>query len=228
MPRLLGVLGGMGPLATVDFLGKLIAENPAGRDQDHVPVITYSVPQIPCRVEAILGNGASPLPAMVAGLEVLARAGVEAVAIACNTAHFWYDDLARVSAVPILHIADAACADIAAGSCVGLLGTEAALQAGIYQSRLAARGVRSLVNAPELRARCVLPAISLVKQGRAAEAGRRLEPAIKDLLGQGAETVILACTELPVALDAIGSDYRRRVIDPARALARAAIAWSFA
>jgi aspartate racemase len=228
MPRLLGVLGGMGPLATVDFLAKLIAETPAGRDQDHVPVIAYSVPQIPCRVEAILGTGASPLPAMTAGVAVLMRAGVEAIVIACNTAHFWYDDLARASAVPILHIADAACADIAAGSCVGLLGTEAALHAGIYQTRLAARDVRSLVNEPELRTRWVLPAIALVKQGRAAEAGRLVEPAIEDLLRQGADTVILACTELPVALDAIGSDYRSRVIDPTRALARAAIAWSLA
>ena len=228
MPRLLGVLGGMGPLATVDFLAKLIEETPAARDQDHVPVIVYGVPQIPCRVEAILGAGASPLPAMAEGLAVLAKAGAEAVVIACNTAHFWYDALARESAVPILHIADAACAGLAAGSCAGLLGTEAALEAGIYQQRLAALGVRSLVNEPEVRRSAVLPAIALVKQGRAAEAGRLVEPAIEALLKDGADTVILACTELPVALDAIASPCRGRVIDPTRALARAAVAWSFA
>jgi aspartate racemase len=228
MPRLLGVLGGMGPLAGVDFLAKLIEATPADRDQDHVPVIVYSVPQIPCRVEAILGSGASPLPAMAAGLDVLVRAGAEAVAIACNTAHHWYDDLARTSKVPILHIADAACAGIAAGSKIGLLGTEAALQAGIYQSRLEARQVQSLVNAPELRRSAVLAAIVLVKQGRSAEAGRVLEPAIDDLLGQGADRIILACTELPVALAAIGSPYLSRVIDPTRTLAEAAVAWSFA
>ena len=113
MPRLLGVLGGMGPLAGIDFLAKLIAATPADRDQDHVPVILYSVPQISCRVEAVLGSGPSPLPAMAAGLDVLAGAGAEAVAIACNTAHHWYDDLARTSRVPILHIADAACTGIA-------------------------------------------------------------------------------------------------------------------
>jgi aspartate racemase len=226
MPRLLGVLGGMGPLAGIEFLAKLIAATPADRDQDHVPVMLYSVPQIPCRVEAILGSGASPLPAMAAGLDVLVRAGAEAVVIACNTAHHWYDDLARTSPVPILHIADAACAGIAAGSKIGLLGTEAVLQAGIYQSRLGPRDVRCLVNAPALRQSAVLPAIALVKQGRSAEAGRRLEPAIEDLLGQGADSIILACTELPLALDATRSPYLSRVIDPTRALAEAAVAWS--
>jgi aspartate racemase len=227
MPRLLGVLGGMGPLASVDFLAKLIEETPAQSDQDHVPVVLYSVPQIPGRVAAILDGGESPLPAMVAGLTVLARAGVEAIVIACNTAHHWYDELVRASAVPILHIADAACAGIAPGACVGLLGTEAALRAGIYQERLARLDVNTLVNAPELRRRAVLPAIALVKQGRSAEAGRLLEPAIEDLLRQGAQTVILACTELPVALGAISSSYFDRMIDPTRTLARAAVAWSF-
>ena len=167
------------------------------------------------------------IEAMAAGLDVLVRAGAEAVVIACNTAHYWYDELARTSRVPILHIADAACAGLAAGTCVGLLGTEAALQAGIYQSRLGALGVESRVNAPELRRRAVLPAIALVKQGRAADAGRLLEPVFEDLRRQGADTIILACTELPLALDAVGPAHLGRVIDPTRALARAAVAWSF-
>jgi|SRR5580658_19114 aspartate racemase len=227
MPRRLGVLGGMGPLACVDFLAKLIEETPAVRDQDHVPVVVYGVPQIPCRVEAILGSGASPLPAMAAGLEILARAGAEAAVIACNTAHHWYDELARVTTLPILHIADAACAGIPAGSRVGLLGTEAALEADIYQRRLTALNVRSLVNAPDLRARSVLPAIALVKQGEPEEAGRRLGPALEDLFDQGADSIILACTELPLALGAEVSSARGRLIDPTRALARAAVTWSF-
>jgi aspartate racemase len=226
MPRLLGVLGGMGPLASVDFLTKLIEETPAHCDQDHVPVVLYSVPQIPGRVAAILGDGESPLPAMAAGLAVLAGAGAEMIVIACNTAHHWYDELLRVSPVPILHIGDAACADLTVGARVGLLGTEALLQSGFYQELLTEGGAEPLVNAPELRAASVVPAIALVKQGRSAEAGRLLEPAIEDLLSRGAATVILACTELPVALGAIGSSYLDRVIDPTRALARAAVAWS--
>src|SRR6186713_3023570 len=101
--RVLGVLGGMGPLATVDFLKKLIEETPASRDQEHVPVIAYSVPQIPDRPSAIIGQGESPLPQMLEGIHTLKRADAKAVAIACNTAHFWYDDLVRQGGLPILH-----------------------------------------------------------------------------------------------------------------------------
>src|SRR5688572_33509583 len=94
MSPLLGVLGGMGPLATVDFLAKLIEETGAERDEDHVPVVVYSVPQIPSRPAAILHGGASPLPAMLEGVRTLERAGATAIAIACNTAHYWHDALA--------------------------------------------------------------------------------------------------------------------------------------
>ena len=117
----LGVLGGMGPLATVDFLQKLIEETPATRDQEHVPVVAYSVPQMPERPPAIVGNGESPLPHMLEGVLTLKRAGAKAVAIACNTAHFWYDDLVRDGGLPILHIADAACASLGDARRVGLL-----------------------------------------------------------------------------------------------------------
>src|SRR5688572_3963986 len=106
---ILGVLGGMGPLATVDLLQKLIEETPATRDQDHVPFVAYSVPQIPDRPSAILSGAESPLPHMLAGIATLKNAGAGTVAIACNTAHYWYDDLVQQGGLPILHIADAAC-----------------------------------------------------------------------------------------------------------------------
>src|SRR5690606_28553292 len=102
---LLGVLGGMGPLATVDFLSKLIEETAAGRDDDHVPVVVYSVPQIPSRPAAIVSGGPSPLPAMLDGVRTLKGAGATVLAIACNTAHYWYDDLAAAAGIPIVHIA---------------------------------------------------------------------------------------------------------------------------
>jgi aspartate racemase len=227
MPRLLGVLGGMGPLATVDFLQKLIEVTPARVDQDHVPVIVYGVPQILPRVPAITGDGASPLPAMLKGLVTLRDAGAEAIAIPCNTAHFWYEAMQREAGVPILHIVDACRDEVPRGGApIGLLGTEAALSARIYQDRLAEHGVEFLVNEPEERARWVVPAIALVKQGRLEEAGRLAERAVARLVERGVERAILACTELPPALAAISSSYLANTIDPTLALARAAAAWS--
>ncbi|MCW5606143.1 MAG: aspartate/glutamate racemase family protein, partial [Burkholderiales bacterium] len=143
-PPLLGVLGGMGPLATVDFLEKLVAEPPAQRDADHVPVLVYSVPQIPDRPAAILAGGESPLPYMLAGMRTLKQAGACMVAIPCNTAHYWYDDLVREGGLPVIHIADAACEDLARRGIVlqtaGLIATKGTVAAGFFQRCLAARG----------------------------------------------------------------------------------------
>src|SRR3984957_17040550 len=115
MPRLIGVLGGMGPLATVDFLAKLIEETPARVDQDHGPVIVYGVPQIPPRVPAILGGGESPLPAMIAALKPLRDAGAEAIPTPSKPAHFGYEPMQEAAGVPILHIVDACRREIPQG-----------------------------------------------------------------------------------------------------------------
>ncbi len=227
-PDTLGVLGGMGPLATVDFLAKLVALTPASHDADHLPVLVYAVPQVPDRVAPILtGSGPSPLPALLAGIRSLVAAGAKAIALPCHTAHYWADDIAAASPVPLLHIADAAIAALEAvglsGATVGIIGTRATWQAGIYQGRLGQRGfgVRTCSEA-ELEA-AVLPAIALVKQGASERARPLFERAIATLLEDGADAVLLACTEIPAAF--AGHRLPARAIDGTEALARACVAW---
>jgi aspartate racemase len=111
-PPLIGVLGGMGPLATVDFLHKVVVSTPAARDQDHVPMLIWNVPQIPDRQKSLAGTGESPLPAMLQGIERLNEGGATRIVIACNTAHLWSDALAKASLAPLIHIVDAAIAAI--------------------------------------------------------------------------------------------------------------------
>ena len=230
MNGILGVLGGMGPLATVDFFHKIVEETRVTVDQQHVPVVIDSVPQIPCRVAAILSGGESPFPHMLAGLRRLEGAGAECAVIACNTAHFWYDELASVSGMPILHIVDAVADELAHHDAmrkpVGLLATEATLHANIYQERLADRKTDFMLLSPAERAELVLPAIALVKQHKLEPAGRLLEQAITLLRQRGAGACVLACTELPVALAAVGSPLLSQSIDASRALARASVRWS--
>lgn len=232
MGRLLGILGGMGPLATADFFRKLIEETPAQRDEDHVPVIVYSVPQMPSRDLAITRGGESPLPHMLAGMMALRKHEVGCVAIPCNTAHFWYDELQRASGLPILHIVDAAWDELrkrgGTQPRVGLLCTEATIHAGIYQHRLAANGVECIVNPLAERDELIHFAIEAVKRGSLEDAGRAVEDAATRLLERGVETVVLGCTELPVALDAISSAAVPRCVDATRALARQCVAWSLA
>jgi aspartate racemase len=226
--RLLGVLGGMGPLATVDFLKKLIEETPARRDADHIPVVVYSVPQIPDRPAAILTGGDSPLPDMLEGVRILKQAGATCLAIPCNTAHYWYDELVREAGLPVLHIADAACEQFAARGLaprsVGLIATTGTIAAGFFQQRLAMRGLRCVLNSPEDQDSLVLPAIESVKRGDLARAHELAVRAARNLRGAGAEAILLACTEIPPALEHAPSEVASLCVDATRALARACVA----
>ena len=227
MNAMIGVLGGMGPLATVDFLRKLVERTPADRDQEHVPVVVYSVPQIPDRVAGIMGRGESPLPAMRAGVQVLEGAGARAIAIPCNTAHYWYDELARACSVPLLHIADCACDALGDGVVnVGLLGTSGTLAAGFYQQRLAARGYQCLINQQDEIDTWVMPGIGLIKAGNVRGGGELLQQALTALFERGAQRVILACTETPLGLELVCAPQLPRCVDATAALADACILWS--
>lgn len=226
---LLGVLGGMGPLATADFLTKLVAETPATRDQDHIPYVAYGVPQIPERPAAILHGGESPLPHMLRGIATLKQAGAQTVAIACNTAHYWYDDLVREGGLPILHIADAVCdvlaeRGITTGS-VGLIGTDGTVKAGFFQQRLARHGLGCLLSSRDDQDRLVLPAIACVKANDLDQAHRLAIQAVERLHAAGARAVVLACTETPLAVEHAPCTAAGHCIDATRALARACVAW---
>ncbi len=229
MKSVLGVLGGMGPLATVDFLRKLIEETPAAQDEDHIPVVAWSVPQIPSRPAAIVGAGESPLPAMLAGVATLRNAGAIAIAIPCNTAHYWYAELVREGGLPIIHIADAALEELAArcgaGKTIGLIATKGTLAAKFFQERLEARGLTPLINDDADIDQYVLPAIVHVKRNELDEAAALLEVAVKKLVDGGAAGIILACTETPVVLDRLPVELSARCVDATRALAKACVKW---
>ena len=227
---LLGVLGGMGPLATVDFLAKLVGATPAAGDADHVPFVAASLPQIPSRVAAILAGGASPLPALVDARDRLLSAGATLLAMPCNTAHHWHDALARGIDVPFLHIADAAAAEVAsrlpAGAVVGVLATEATHAIGLYSTRLERAGYRVAVPGDAADVRAVAEGIAAVKRGDAAAGGRQFARVLAALQREGAGAIVLGCTEVPPGLAAAGIPPDVPWVDPTDALARAcAAAW---
>lgn len=227
---LLGVLGGMGPLATADFFTKLIEETPATDDHEHIPVLLSSDPRIPSRPAAILANGRSPLGELIAQRDRLIGAGATALAMPCNTAHYWFDALTQDCAVPFLSIVDASLAMLpqeANDAPVGLVATRATLVGQIFDHRLTALGHEVIVPTEEELATAILPSIKRVKENRKREAGDLLVPAVHALFDRGARAVILACTETPIALEAIDAPILDRCIDTNRALARACVRhWS--
>jgi aspartate racemase len=227
--RFLGVLGGMGPLASAQFMARLTLLTPAERDQDHIPALLWSDPRVPDRTAARLGGGEDPLPALLRGLRGLEAAGCGAIAIPCNTAHGWFDALQAATGLPILHIVDAAATELARlgvpGGEVGVLGTAGTLAMGLYQERLGARGYACLVPEPATMDRLVTPAIALVKANRVADAHAPLAEAARGLMARGARAVVLGCTEIPLGLQA-GPALPFPVADTIDALARAAIRWA--
>lgn len=226
--RLIGVLGGMGPAATIDFMAKVLMLTPANIDQDHVPLLVHHVPQIPDRSAAIICGTDAPFLPMVAGLTKLERAGAQVLAIPCNTAHFWFDRLAAACSVPLLHIADTVSDMMSemqpSPRVVGLMATASTIDAGLYQARLAAGPVRLMLPDAAIQD-LVTRSIAAVKTGQhdlahslAGEAGQRL-------LDRGADHLLLACTELPLAL--VASPLLSLCIDSTKALAQACIRASF-
>jgi len=222
--HLIGVLGGMGPAATVDFLAKIVARTPAGCDQDHVPLIIHDVPQIPDRSAALTQGSDAPFLPMLAGCRLLERAGVDAIAIPCNTAHAWHDRLARACAPRFLHIVDAVGAALAEhfphARQPALMATRGTIAQGLYPQRLG----RPVLIPDTTTQTAIDHAIAAVKGGRTGDATLAARLAARILLDQGADVLLLACTELPVAL--AGDPLMDHAIDSTDALAAACVALS--
>ena len=226
---MIGVLGGMGPLATVDFFSKVVSQTPANGDADHVPMLIQSDPRIASRPAAILGEGPSPLPELLTGRDRLILAGATALVMPCNTAHFWYSNLVKGCTVPFLSIVDASVNELSAladaGSTIGIIATRATLAAQIFDPELIRSGYTVMLPGETVMDTLVLLGIELVKTGDTLRGGQLIEEAVQALLNQGARAVILACTETPLALDAIKSPLRVHCVDSTAALARSCVAW---
>ena len=229
--NVLGVLGGMGPLASAHFMLRLTLLTPATRDQDHIPAVLWSDPRVPDRTKGRLGGGPDPRSFLLKGIAGLRRAGCGAIAIPCNTAHGWYEEMQAEAACPILHIVDAAAAELRrvriTGGLIGVIGTQGTLDMRLYQDRLGRLGWDCLTPTQDHMQRFVTPAIALVKANRVAEAYAPLAEAVQSLSARGAAAVVLGCTEIPLGLQAGRAETLGvTLIDTIDALARAAICWA--
>jgi aspartate racemase len=226
--KMLGVLGGMGPLASAHFMTRLTLLTPALRDQDHVPTILWSDPRIPDRTRTHVPGSEDPLPALLRGVVGLRSAGAGAIAIPCNTAHGWYEPIRQAAGVPVLHIVDAANAELrlaaVAPGPVGIMATEATLAMRLYQDGLEAQGWRCIAPTRATMWGLVNPAIAMIKANRVAEAYLPLADCVASLVAQGARAIILGCTEIPMALQD-GPALDIPIVDSIDALAKSAIAW---
>ena len=136
-------------MAGAAFALRLAALTPADVDQQHIPTLLRNDPRIPDRSSAYMAGGGNPLPYMVEGVHFLERAGAQLIAIPCNTAHLWYDQITAATRLPVLHIIEAVIDDLRRLGLpkgrIGLMGTAATLKLGLYQRHLEAQGYECLV-----------------------------------------------------------------------------------
>jgi aspartate racemase len=198
--KILGVLGGMGPAATAEFLRLLVAYAPAERDQEHPKVFMLSNPGVPDRTAAILDGGEQPTPWLKKGLFTLADWGADLLAVPCNTAHFFIDHIGEKLPVPLVHIVDATLTEAKKRSPEGswLVGTSGTRKSGIYQSGAEKLGYPLYVPSAEVQV-VIQTAITLVKANRIDEAEGQLRFALGHLRNRRDLPIVAACTEVPLA-----------------------------
>lgn len=214
----LGVLGGMGPLATIHLLETIVHMTPATSDQDHVPTVVINDPRIPDRTAAILEAGPSPVPQLRDRARRLERADADLLAMPCNSAHHFLADVRAATSVPVLDMVGATVETVAdaGASTVGLLATSGAIDAGLYQDPLGRRDVDVVTPTDEDP---IMDAIYAIKRGDLASPAKRAQHVADDLLAAGADIVIIGCTELSIVMEESSV-----LVDPLRVLADQCVA----
>ncbi len=208
--KVIGILGGMGPEATLDCFGKIIRNTPAQKDQDHLRIVIDSNPKIPDRTAAIIANGESPLPLVIEGCRALERAGADFIIIPCVSVHFFIKEIRQQCNLPVISIFDAVADAVKKEQpdvkTVGLLATTGTVQAGLFQQRLVEDGVITVLPDDGVQSR-IMAAIydiknSLPSRTRAGITAE-LVAAAETLIARrpdGAQAIIAGCTEIPLAL----------------------------
>ncbi|MFC2013173.1 aspartate/glutamate racemase family protein [Chloroflexota bacterium] len=224
--KVIGILGGLGPKATADLFGRIINATPVTNEQDHLRIIIDNNPKIPDRNLGILGKAESPLEELTNTALNLERAGVEIIAIPCNTAHYYLNDLRKSVSVPFMDMIAETGNYISKQfpeiKRLGLLATTTTIKTQLYQRKLKPRQI--LLPDSESQSR-VMEAIYTVKGARPGfthESARKEALTVaQSLVARGAEAIIVGCTELSTVFS--GQSFSVPLIDPLQILALAVV-----
>lgn len=201
--KIVGIIGGMGPEATVDLMQRIIRATPASDDVDHLRMIVDNNPKIPSRIKALLENiGESPGPCMAEMGRKLADWGADFLVIPCNTAHYYYPEVQSAVQIPVLHMIELTTSLVSKDNpgikTVGIMATTATLKTGLYSKALGRHGI-SVVYPPEDLQNRLMDAIKTIKAGKYGKPEVETLKAVATALVAGkAQALILACTELSI------------------------------
>jgi len=199
--KTVGVLGGMGPEATVDFMATVIAMTPVEKDQDHIHMLVDNDPTIPPRQDAILRDGADPGPAMAVMAKGLQEAGADFLVMPCNTAHAFASQITAAVDIPLLSIIDATISACSEFGTVGMLATEGCLRSDVYQQALRT-AEKELILPSDAELQDFMSLTFRIKRGdKGADVASGMLRLSNALQERGAQAVIAGCTEIPLVLD---------------------------
>jgi len=228
-PRTIGVLGGMGPEATILLQRKLLDAIPARDDSDHIPLLIDMNPQVPSRIAHLMnGTGENPGPTLAAMARRLHDAGCAALAMPCNTAHYYADAITDAVSIPLLNMIDLAAQNarhkVGKGGCVGILASPALRQIGLFERAFETYGISVIW--PDLDAE-MLTAIRQIKaDGPVPKACSALMQASSELVAMGATLQFIACSEFSLISESVAED--AQVVDTVDLLTRAIVNFSTA
>jgi aspartate racemase len=223
--KIIGILGGMGPEATIDLFYKIIKFTPAEKDQEHLRIIINNNPKIPDRTAAILGKGEDPLPALQETAQNLEKAGADFIVIPCNTAHYFLSSIQESVNIPVLNMIEETAKEtkkrIPQIKKVGLLASIGVYKSEIYHQHFKKFNIE--VTSPEEKDKeKIMKVIYTIKAG---DLSKRVKKNIlkitQKLVDKGAEAIIAGCTEIPLILKE--GDVSVPLIDPTQILARIAV-----
>ncbi len=220
-----GIIGGMGPEATVDLMQRIIANTPASDDIDHVRCIVDNNPKIPSRMKAILTeNGENPGSCMADMGKKLEAYGADFLVIPCNTAHHYYEDVAKAVNIPVVHLIDLVVdhidSQIPDMTRIGILGSNTIVKIKLYETFFARRGVEVIYPDPAVQEDLFI-VVKDVKSGKTGASIRQKFAAIGEhLKNKNVTLAILGCTELGI----IASDLPLSYVDAADVLAKEVVA----
>jgi len=203
--KVVGIIGGMGPQATVDFVHKLVSLTPAKKDQEHLKMMIIMNPQIPDRTDAILNKKESPVPEIVKSAKMLEQVGVDFIVIPCVTAHVWLKEIEDVIQTPLLSLLDVTFKRVKkkgrSVKNIGMLTTTGTIKAKIFDNIFCREGYSVIYPSETAQQRFVMKGIYRIKMG---EEPRGLKPyfarASEGLVRKGAQMIIAACTEIPLSI----------------------------
>ncbi|MCK4240745.1 MAG: amino acid racemase [Candidatus Atribacteria bacterium] len=223
--KIIGILGGMGPEATVDLFYKIIKFTPAKRDQDHLRIIIDNNPRIPDRTAAILGKGEDPLPALQETAQNLEKAGADFIIIPCNTAHYFLSQVQKSVKIPILDMIKETAQEtqkrISQIQKVGLLASIGVYKTETYHQHFKKFNIE-VISPEENDKEEVMKIIYAVKSGNLSDGIKKdILKIAQKLIDKGAEAIIAGCTEIPLILKE--GDVSVPFIDPTQILAKVAV-----